>query len=121
MLCLCDGLCYEDGDDAIGFVLVRLIPREGRYRDGPEALPFGCIDDLAHPHRIGCGLVANFDIRLRLQVVIPKRISRRAAVRRHNDIMIAVHGSHDWGLADRACLPAAICHNDDGQIGIPQG
>src|SRR5688572_26887498 len=91
---LFDGFGDEDRDKALGSTLVLLIRRVGFYRDIPEPLSLGWIYDLSNPHRIDFGLVPNFDLRLRLQVVIPKRMLWRSTLGGYEDIVIAVHDPH---------------------------
>jgi len=91
---LFDGFCYEDWDDAIGFALVLLIRRVCFYRDIPESFSLDWIYYLSNSHCIDFTPVANFDLGVRLQIMIPKRMLWRPTLRCHEDIVISVHHSH---------------------------
>ena len=88
------GLCYEDWDNAIGFGLVLLIRRICFYRNIPEPFSLDWIYYLSNSHCINFPLVANFDVGICLQIVVPKWMLWRPTLRGHENIVVSVHHSH---------------------------
>ena len=86
----------------------------------PQALAFRILRDLTDAHFMDFGLVADFNIRLRLQVAVPGRILWRSTLGCHQNVARAIHGPHQRGLADSTGLPAPVGHDYDRQAGVPQ-
>ena len=104
-------------DEALGFGLVLLIRWKCFYRDVPESFSLNRIDYLSNSPDRDFRLVANFNMRIGLQIMIPLRMLRRATLRGHEDIVVSIHDSHQRGLADRTGVPPAMGHDDDRQVG----
>src|SRR2546427_5071355 len=74
---LASRLREEDRDPPCGLRLVFLVRRIRRHGELPQSRPLGLVDDLADPHRLDRGVVAELDGWIRSQVVHPNRICRR--------------------------------------------
>src|SRR5262249_37488250 len=90
----------EDGDAPCGPRLVLRIWRECRYGEIPEPRPLRLVLDLADPHRLHRGVVADLDGRVGAQVVHPDRVLRCPAHGPDEDVVGAVLDAHQRGLAD---------------------
>src|SRR5690606_15313966 len=96
---------HENGDLAVGLLLVlRVI---GPDRDGtvpPELLLLA--GDLARGVVGDLRAVAQFDVRVVLDVVVPDGMFRRPAERGHHGVLAVVLDPHERGLAQLAGLAA---------------
>ena len=75
--------------------------------------------DFTNSHWVDFRLIADFDIWIGFQIVILLWMLWRAALRCHENIVVSIDHSHEWGLADYPCFSPSIGHNDDGQVCIP--
>src|SRR4030095_16764603 len=76
--------------------------------------------DLANPHGLHRGEVADLDRGIGAKVVDPDRVGRRATHRAHEDVVGAVLDPHQWSLANRARLVASVLDDEDRQPGVAQ-
>src|SRR5690349_21222257 len=71
----------QNGNDAVGSALVILVRWVGFNRERPQTLSLSRVADLANPHPIDISFVADFNMRICLQIVIPQRMLGCAALR----------------------------------------
>src|SRR5439155_19921271 len=117
---LASRLREEDRDLSCGLRLVFLVGRIRHHGELPQSRPLGLVGDLADPHRLDRGVVAELDGSVRSQVVHPDRICRRPSKRPDEDVVGAVLDAHQRSLANRARLVAGMRHEDHGQPGLAE-
>ena len=104
---------HEHRDLPVGLLLVLGVVGPGRDRALP---PRGLLvaEDLARLVVLGDRAVLQLDARVRLDVVVPDRMLRRAAQRCDHRVLAVVLHPHQRGLADLAALGADGGQQDDG-------
>src|SRR5262245_38439704 len=110
----------EDWDAPCGPRLVLCVRRIGHDGEIPEPCALGLVLDLADPHRLHRGVIADLNGRVGAQVVYPDRVLRRPAHRPDEDVIGTVLDAHQRGLADRTGLIAGVGHDDHGQPGVAE-
>src|SRR5262249_42633663 len=110
----------EERDAPCGACLVLGVRRIRRHGEIPEPRPLGLVLDLADPHRLHHGVVADLDGRVSAQVVYPDRVLWRPTHRPDEDVVSAVLDTHQRGLAGRAGLVAGVSYDDHRQPGVAQ-
>src|SRR5262249_46822062 len=110
----------EERDPPCGPSLVLRVRRIRCDSESPEPCPLGCVLDLADPHRLHRGVVADLDGRVGAQVVYPDRVRGCPAHGPDEDIVGAILYAHQWGLADGAGLVASMGHDDHRQSGVAE-
>src|SRR5262245_59256217 len=111
----------EERDPPGGPRLVLRVWRIRRDSEIPEPPPLGLVFDLAHPHRLYCGMVADLDGRVGAQVVHPDRVRWRSTHGPDEDIVGAILDAHQRSLADRAGFVTGVSHDDHRQPGVAEG
>src|SRR5439155_7286342 len=110
----------EDGNGALGPLLVLRVRRVCRDRALPPLVAFGSAD-LAQRRVERLRPVLDHDrIRMRSEVVVPDRVLRRAAHRRHERVLAVVFHPHERGLAQLARLVAPSRDDDHRQTRVEQ-
>src|SRR6266536_4661373 len=113
-------LSDENRDSSCGPGLVLLVWRKRRDGKLPQPHPLDLVIDLANPHRLHRGVVADLDSGVGAQVVYPDRGCRRSSHRADEDVVGAILHAHQRGLANRAGLVAGVRHDDHRQPGITE-
>src|SRR6266545_2648776 len=96
----------ENRDSSCGPGLVLLVWRKRRDGKLPQPRPLDLVSDVANPHRLDRGVVADLDGGVGAQVVYPGRVCRRSSHRADEDVVGAILHAHQRGLANRAGLVA---------------
>src|SRR5437016_1173960 len=102
----------EEWDASCGPRLVLRVWRIRRDGERPEPRPLGLVLDLADPHRLRHGVVADLDSRVGAQVVYPDRVLWRPAHGPDENVVGAIFDAHQRGLTDGAGLIAGVGHDN---------
>ena len=113
------GLQYEHRYLPRGLLLVRRVRRVRGDRPLPPVLTLGSAD-LARDHVLLARAVLEFDQGIRADIVVPERMIRCTALRRHHGVPAVVFHPHHRRLVHLAAPGAAIGHDHHRQASLAQ-
>src|SRR4051794_5408694 len=111
----------KDRNSSRSALLIIRVRRIGRDCELPEPRSFRLVFYVADPHLLDHGFIADLDVWIDAQIVHPRGVLGRPAVRPDEEIAVALLAAQQRGLAVRTGLFTYMGDEDDRPPGCGQG